>query len=81
MVFLSLKSQHLQILILLCCKQLNVLEPYKLMVLRAFIVFVLTSYEVKYTAEEKKKHKERNRRTEKNSKEEQVNIYKSVRSL
>lgn len=54
-VFLSLKSQHLQILILLYCKQLNILQPYKLMVLRAFIVFVLTSYEVKYTAEEKKK--------------------------
>lgn len=47
------------------------------MVLRAFIVFVLTSYEVKYTTEENKT----NRKTEKYSKDEQVNIYKSVQSL
>lgn len=32
------------------------------MVLRAFIVFVLTSYEVKYTAEEKKRKKQENRK-------------------
>lgn len=49
------------------------------MVLRAFIVFVLTSYEVKYTAEEKKKKETGEQK--KNSKEEQANIYKSVQSL